>query len=133
MIRWRPFADFAELRHRIDSALEDMLSDEDGKWGPAIDLVEEDGKLVFRADLPSLKPEEVKVEVEGDIPTISGEHEETREEKEKRYTRRERRYGAFSRSIRLPAAISPDQIEATSSEGVGRSRSPSPPIPRPRR
>ncbi len=67
-----------------------------------------------------LKPDEVKIEVEGDLLTISGEHEETTEEKaeDEHYVRRERRYGAFSRSLRLPAPIPADEIEATCKDGV---------------
>ena len=56
---------------------------------------------------PGIKPEEVKIEVEDDILTVSGEHEEHKEEKEKHYVRRERRYGSFSRSMALPRGSRP--------------------------
>ena len=52
-------------------------------WTPAIDVVRENGNLVVRADIPGIKPEEVKIEVEDDILTVSGEHEERKEKKDK--------------------------------------------------
>jgi HSP20 family protein len=76
-------------------------------WTPAIDVVRDDGHLVVRADLPGIKPEEVKIEVEDDILTISGEHEERTEGKDDGYVRRERRYGSFSARSRFRPASMP--------------------------
>ena len=87
-------------------------------WTPAIDVVRDDGHLVVRADLPGIKPEEVKIEVEDDILTVSGEHTESKEEKDSDYMRRERRYGSFHRSMALPAGVDPTKIEAKTRDGV---------------
>jgi HSP20 family protein len=76
-------------------------------WTPAIDVVREHEHLVVRADPPGIKPEEVKIEVEDDILTISGEHEERTKVKDEPYLRRERRYGCCSRSMALPGASMP--------------------------
>ena len=65
-----------------------------------------------------IKPEEVKIEVEDDILTVSGQHEDTKEEKDKNFLRRERRYGSFSRAMALPAGVDPKQIKATTRDGV---------------
>ncbi|MGO9891359.1 MAG: Hsp20/alpha crystallin family protein [Solirubrobacteraceae bacterium] len=71
----------------------DSLADRGGRnWTPAIDVQRDNGNLVIRADVPGIKPEEVKTEVQDDILTVSGEHEEDTEEKHKRYVRRERHY-----------------------------------------
>lgn len=118
MTRWRPFADFSDLRNRLDAVLEEVMSPEGGAWSPAIDLVDSDDALVLRVDVPGIKPEEIKIELEGDILTISGEHEEATEEKDERYVRRERRYGSFSRAMRVPAGIDPEKIEASCHDGV---------------
>jgi HSP20 family protein len=87
-------------------------------WTPALDVVREDGHMVVRADLPGIKPDEVKIEVQDDILTVSGKHEETKEEKDKNYVRRERRYGSFSRSMALPAGVDPKKIKARTHDGV---------------
>jgi HSP20 family protein len=101
---WSPFRQLDELQTRLDRMF-DQINGGERTWTPAIDVVRDDGDLVVRAELPGIKPEEVKIEVEDDILTVSGEHRETQEEEDKKYVRRERRYGAFSRSIALPAGM----------------------------
>lgn len=118
LTEWRPFSDFAELRHRLDQAFRDLGDGAEHRWTPSVDLVKKDDALVLRADLPGFKPDEVKIEVEGDVLTVSGEHREETEEKRDDYMRRERRYGSFSRSMTLPHGITADEIEATSEDGV---------------
>ena len=114
LTRWEPFAELGELRSRFDR----MFADVDGAWSPAVDVVRDNGNLVVRADVPGIKPEEVKIEVEDDILTVSGEHEEKKEEKDKHYLRRERRYGSFSRSMALPAGVEVKKIKAKTHDGV---------------
>ena len=116
--RWDPFTELGELRTRFDRLFDEWLDGRERAWTPAIDVVREDGHLVVRADLPGLKPEEVKIEVEDDILTVSGEHRESKVEKDKRYVRRERRYGSFSRSMTLPKGITAKDIKARTHNGV---------------
>jgi HSP20 family molecular chaperone IbpA len=89
LTRWDPFAELGELRTRFDRIVDDWLDGRERAWTPAIDVVREDGHLVVRADLPGIKPEEVKIEVEDDILTVSGEHEERKDQEEKNFVRRE--------------------------------------------
>src|ERR1039458_2053000 len=102
LTRWEPFAELGELRSRFDHIFDEVVSDRERVWTPSIDVVRDNGNLVLRADLPGIKPDEVKIEFDDDILTVSGAHEERKEEKDKHYVRRERRYGAFSRSVALP-------------------------------
>jgi HSP20 family protein len=118
LTRWDPFAELGELRSRFDRLFDEWQSGRERAWTPAIDVVREDGHLVVRADIPGIKPEEVKIEVENDILTVSGEHAESKEEKDKHYVRRERRYGSFSRSMALPGGVDPKKIEAKTHDGV---------------
>ena len=105
LTRWDPFAELSEMRARFDRMFDEYTNGRERAWTPAIDVVRENGNLVVRADIPGIKPEEVKIEVEDDILTVSGEHEEHTEEKDKHYVRRERRYGSFSRSMTLPPGV----------------------------
>ena len=116
LTRWRPFGELEDVRTRIDRMFGELAGGE--RWNLALDVVERDDAYVVRADLPGLKPEEVKIDVEDDVLTISAEHEESDEEKQDNYVRRERRYGSFSRSLTLPRGVTADQIEATSKDGV---------------
>jgi HSP20 family protein len=118
LTRWDPFAELGELRSRFDRVFDELAGGRERAWTPAIDVVREDGKLVMRAEIPGIKPEEVKIEVEDDILTVSGEHEERKEEKDKHYLRRERRYGSFSRSMALPAGVDASKIEAKTHDGI---------------
>jgi Hsp20/alpha crystallin family len=74
LTRWDPFVELGELRSRFDRMFDEWLDGRERAWTPAIDVVRDDGDLVVRADLAGTKPEEVKIEVEGDILTICGEH-----------------------------------------------------------
>jgi HSP20 family protein len=120
LTRWEPFAEFGDLRGRFDRMFDELIEGRRREWAPAIDVVREKDNLVMRADVPGIKPEEVKIEVEDDILTVSGEHEEEKEEqdKDKRFMRRERRYGAFSRSMALPAGVDATKIKASTKDGV---------------
>jgi HSP20 family protein len=118
LTEWRPFSDFAELRHRLDQAFRDLSEGAQRGWTPSVDLVRQEGALVLRADIPGIKPDEVKIEVEDDVLTVSGEHREEKEEKKEQYMRRERRYGSFSRSMVLPKGVKADDIEASTEHGV---------------
>jgi HSP20 family protein len=118
LTRWEPFAELGELRGRFDRMFEDLIDGRSREWMPAIDVERDNGNLVVRADVPGIKPDEVKIEVEDDILTVSGEHEERKEEKDKHFLRRERRYGAFSRSLALPAGVDAKKIKAKTHDGV---------------
>lgn len=118
LTRWDPFAELGERRSQLDRMFIERLDGRERAFTPAIDVVRDDGHLVLRADLPGVKPEEVKIEVEDEILTISGEHEERTDDKEKGYVRRERRYGSFSRSMALPGGVDAKEIDASTRNGV---------------
>jgi HSP20 family protein len=123
-----PYAELADLPSRFDRMFEDMFERGNGGHAIAVDVIDEDDAVVIRADVPGMTPEEVKIEVHDDVLTVRGEHEESTEEKDKRYVRRERRYGAFTRSIALPPGVDADDIKASSKDGVVEIR-----VPKPRR
>jgi HSP20 family protein len=108
---------FADLRERLDRVMEELIEGHNGHR-LAVDVVDEPERFVLRADIPGLTPEEVEVEVKDDVLTISAAHEETEEDKQDHYVRRERRYGSFSRSMTLPRGVDADAVEAIVSDGV---------------
>ena len=118
MTRWDPFADLAVLRGRFDRLFEELGDRPQRGWMPAVDIVRTNGQIVVRADVPGMKPEDIKVEVEDGVLTVSGEYEESKEDKDEDVLRRERRYGAFSRSLALPDGIDAESIQATTKDGV---------------
>jgi len=75
----------------------------------------EDGTYVLRAELPGVDPDEdVELKIEGDMLTIRGERREEKKDK----NHKEFHYGAFSRSIPLPAGVKAEDITATYTDGV---------------
>lgn len=89
-----------------------------GGWVPAIESFEKEGRLVFRAELPGIRAEDVQVEIIGNDLMISGErlHEERETEGGSFYS--ERQYGCFERRVPLPEGCDPESVEATFDEGV---------------
>jgi HSP20 family protein len=103
------------------------------RWIPAMDLVEEGDHYVLRADLPGVNEDDVKVELEDNVLTISGERKSGHEGRKEGYYRVERASGAFSRSLTLPEGIDPDSIQARFEKGVLEVRVPKPEERKPRR
>jgi HSP20 family protein len=118
LTRWDPFAEIADLRTRFDRLIGDFADGGERDWIPAIDVLRDDGHLVVRADVPGIKPEEIAVELDQGVLSLSGKHEATEEKTEKDFVRRERRYGAFTRRMPLPDGVDPKSIKATTHDGV---------------
>jgi HSP20 family protein len=87
-------------------------------WLPLVDIFEEPDMIRLVAEIPGVKPEEVKISVEGNLLTIQGNKEQVAEEKAEKVHRYERTYGAFERTFRLSSSIDPSKIKATYNLGV---------------
>lgn len=85
---------------------------------PAVDIYEKDEMLLIEAELPGLDKEDIKVDVQGRLLTLGGEHVRDQESKEHGNYRRERRIGRFERTFKLPFEVSDEQIEAVYKNGV---------------
>ncbi len=103
------------------------------RWVPAMDLAETEAAFVLRADLPGVAEEDVKIELEGDVLSISGERASTRSEDGESVHRTERSYGAFQRSLSLPEGVDADAIAASFDRGVLEVAIPKPEQKKPRR
>jgi HSP20 family protein len=102
-------------------------------WLPPVDITEGEDALVLSFDLPGLKEDEIQVELDDNVLTVSGERERKHEVKQDDYFRYERRFGSFSRSVALPAGVKDDQIEASYENGVLEIRVPKPEQYKPKR
>jgi len=90
----------------------------DSAWTPDLEVIEQDGTLKVRLDLPGMKREEVKVAVTDAALTIEGERRQQDEKTENGYVRSERSYGRFFRSVALPEGARTDAAKATFADGV---------------
>ena len=91
---------------------------EGSAWSPAIEVAERGGNYVVHAELPGLKPEDVKVELTDDALIVHGERKSEHEETRSGVRRSERRYGQFYRSIPLPEGVNAEQVRAKFENGV---------------
>ena len=94
------------------------LEFENAEWMPQIEVVQDNGQFMVRADLPGLTKDDVKVEVTEDLLTLSGERKEEKEEKREGFYRSERSYGTFYRQIPLPGGARTENATATFQNGV---------------
>ena len=85
---------------------------------PQVEVLEHDGKLLVRADLPGLSKDDVRVEVDREGLVIEGERKHEHEESGRGYFRSERTYGSFRRAIPLPEGANTDQARASFQNGV---------------
>lgn len=103
------------------------------RWLPAMDLVEVEGDLVLRADLPGVSEEDVAIEIRDNVLTVSGERRTEHEDQREGYHRVERAFGSFSRSLTLPKGVDADAVTARFDRGVLEVRVPKPEERKPRR
>ena len=87
-------------------------------WTPQIDVFERGGQLIVHADLPGLRQEDVRVNVDQSVLTLAGERTHTHEHEKGGVYRCERSYGSFERSIALPDGVDPAAIKASFENGV---------------
>ena len=103
------------------------------RWLPAMDLVEVEGDLVLRADLPGVKEDDVAIEIRDNVLTISGQRSAEHEDRREGYHRVERAFGNFSRSLSLPKGVDADAVSASFDRGVLEVRVPKPEERKPKR
>jgi HSP20 family protein len=87
-------------------------------WTPDLDITEEKDQYVFKADLPGLKKEDIKISVQDDILSIEGERQSETVSEDKQIHRRERSYGRFTRSLNLGNRVDAAKIKANYKDGV---------------
>jgi HSP20 family protein len=87
-------------------------------WTPAVDIAGSDSEYVLRLDVPGVDSSDVEVKLEDHVLAVTGERKAAVNEAQERFSLRERRLGAFSRSFRLPEAVDADNITARYDKGV---------------
>ena len=111
------------LGHLLEQMFDNpLMREENGSlftgWLPAVDVIEEKEMIRLVAELPGVKPEDVKISLENNVLTIQGEKKKEYEVKEEKVRRYERTYGAFERTFTLPATIDPNKIVAKFDAGL---------------
>jgi HSP20 family protein len=140
LVRWEPFRELTALQNEMSRWMNQVsgggIAPENGQtstWLPAVDVLETESELLLSFDLPGIPEDQIAVELDDNVLTVSGRRERTAEHSNDRYYRFERRYGSFSRSVTLPAGVSEDAIKADYTDGVLEVRVPKPEEQKPKR
>ena len=142
LIRWEPVRELSSIQNEMNRLFNTFFDEPSAgensgtslrRWIPAMDLVETDDDFVLRADLPGLSENDVNIELEDNVLTISGERKAEHEERKEGYYRVERASGQFTRSLTLPEGVDPDAVKASFDRGVLEVRVPKPEQRKPRK
>jgi len=123
-----PFRGFYDMQSEMNRVFDEMFGslgrsgrqqgDQLSQWAPALDVLQEDGDIVVRAELPGVKQEDVDITFHNGVLTISGERRAEDQREGSGYYVRERRYGSFRRSMTLPQGTDESSIGARFEDGV---------------
>ena len=144
LVRWDPLRDIDSLQGEMNRLFSTFFATPTGRgangggaaarrWIPAMDLIEAGEHFVLKADLPGMSEDDVKIELENNVLTISGERKTELEDKHEGYYRLGRSSGAFTRSLTLPEGVEAGAVTAAFDNGVLEVRIPQPEQAKPQR
>ena len=121
--RWDPFREVVTMQNRLNSLFRDMNNETDSPLStaafvPAVDIYEDDKKVVLKLEVPGIEEKDLDVRVEDHTLTVKGERKFEKEEKEENFHRIERRYGSFYRAFTLPSTVDTEHVQAKYNAGV---------------
>ena len=105
----------------FDSLIKSLMADvfdSEGVWAPRVDIVEKEKEYMFLAELPGMDKKDIKLTIENNVLTMTGERKEEKMEKGAEFSRRERFVGKFERSFALPEDVDLDKVKAKMNNGV---------------
>jgi len=122
IIKWDPFGELEHIQNRLNRIFTDAPTRRDeslfADWAPAVDIQETDKEYLVKADLPEVKKDDVKVELQDGMLTVEGERRQEQEEKGKKFHKVERSYGRFVRRFALPTEVDSGKVQAEFKDGV---------------
>jgi HSP20 family protein len=123
LMRWRSMRDLVTIQDEINRVFENLTGRPEGDESlmrllPAADIAEDKDSFIVITELPGLKKEDLKVTVQNNILTISGEKKNEIDHKSKTFHRVERSYGSFYRTFELPISVDPSKVQADFKDGI---------------
>lgn len=124
-MRWEPFKDLLSLQDRMNRLFEETLARgtvreeaTSGQWSPAVDILEAEGDIILKAELPGVDLDAIDIQIRDNVLTLRGERTFEDEAKKEHYYRIERSYGSFTRSFTLPSMIDQARVQAQLRDGI---------------
>ena len=123
LIKWQPkpmnvFDDMDSMIHSLFNTDWNFPARNIQNWSPAVDVKETDNSFVLSADIPGLTKKDIKINVANGRLSISGERSLETDQKNDNYHYRERRFGTFDRSFKLPDTVDEEKISASFKNGI---------------
>ncbi len=127
LTRWEPLHELDELQNRLSTLFgrAPVNKSEGGResmrvaqWAPLVDISEDEKEYLIKAELPEVKKDEVKVSVQDDVLSITGERKYEMEENNKKVHRVERAYGSFARTFTVPEDADAEHVAAEFRDGI---------------
>ncbi|CUS83418.1 HSP20 family protein [Candidatus Kryptobacter tengchongensis] len=119
LIRYAPFKEVEMIEKEINKLFNDFFKTfQSGYEYPLLDIVDTKDNLVIYAEIPGVSKDDVKVKIHNDVLTISGERKEPEVSEKANCLIREREFGKFMRSVRLPYPIDVDKVSAEYKDGI---------------
>ena len=121
LVRWEPFRELASIHNemsRLLNAFEGNGGTTQQSWVPPVDVWETENELVYAFDLPGVSEDDLNIEYEDGMLTLTATRERTLERSDDRFFRFERRFGTFTRSIGVPQGVDESKISADFKDGV---------------
>src|SRR4030065_1358191 len=118
LIKFEPLREFESLSNRLERICNDVSGDFSNQFHPRIDISEDEKNIYVDVEVPGIKKEDMKLSLQDNILTISGEKKNETKKKNKNFYRSERSYGSFQRSFTLPADVNRDKTEAKFEDGI---------------
>jgi HSP20 family protein len=119
-----PFQELMGIQDRMNQLFRSSFPDfgddilTSGAWAPAVDIYETPEAVEMTFDIPGVNQNDIKVNIENNLLTVSGERKFEHEDRRESYHRIERNYGAFQRSFTIPSTVDPNRINAEFENGV---------------
>lgn len=123
LVRWNdPFRELHTFQNQVNRLFDEALGGQregaTSTWAPPVDVKETRDALIFTAELPGFKVEELNLRVENGVLSLEGERKFEQESSDKNWHRVERAYGRFFRSFALPGNIDAEKVSANLTDGV---------------
>lgn len=122
IVRWDPFGEMTRMQRDMDRIFSRFGQGEQSggeiAWMPKIDVKRSGDDVVVRAELPGMKPEDVDIELQDNVLTISGQRTAEEQKEDEGWLIQESNYGSFERSLTIPEGVDPGSISADFDNGV---------------
>jgi len=125
LVKWDPVNDMQAFQDDMNRVFSEFFGRAPGRrtlteglWAPLMDIEETKDELVIKAEVPGMAKDDIKIQINHDVLSISGERKHEEETKDKTYHRIERTYGKFQRIIRMPTEVQSAKTKASYENGV---------------